>query len=123
MANMRNIVNLGYLSIETDEEAKTLTVKRTTPEGTSTEIFVFVSREFKRETCFCCTCPDQGNTDPYCRNHGWVGERTCEEHKISGDDFVYDPVTEKYTETKLLTVQEYRQLKEAAPTSATKNSR
>lgn len=33
-----------------------------------------------RETCFCCTCGDREGSDPYCRNHGWMGERSCEEH-------------------------------------------
>lgn len=33
--------------------------------------------------CFCCSCDDH-NPDPYCRNHGFAGERPCEEHNMPG---------------------------------------
>jgi hypothetical protein len=43
-----------------------------------------------RHDCFCCSCtwPHGGwglpTRDPHCRNHGWVGRRPCEEHKMNG---------------------------------------
>lgn len=41
-----------------------------------------------RDTCYCCSCSDNGYggaiNDPYCRNHGWYGERPCELHNMPG---------------------------------------
>lgn len=37
-----------------------------------------------RTDCFCCSCPDWGGGDPYCRNHGFAGERPCERHNMPG---------------------------------------
>lgn len=34
--------------------------------------------------CFCCSCPEYGGVDPYCRNHGWAGTRPCEIHESPG---------------------------------------
>jgi len=45
-------------------------------------------QELERTACFCCTCFGStdgfNNTDPYCRNHGWAGERPCEKHGTKG---------------------------------------
>lgn len=41
-----------------------------------------------RDNCFCCSCPEFGNSDPFCRNHGFAGTRPCEEHNMPGD---FDP--------------------------------
>lgn len=37
-----------------------------------------------RTDCFCCSCPESGSSDPYCRNHGFAGERPCETHNLPG---------------------------------------
>lgn len=37
-----------------------------------------------RSDCFCCSCPDDGGHDPYCRNHGFAGERPCQTHEMPG---------------------------------------
>lgn len=39
----------------------------------------------ERTDCFCCSCSEFGNSDPYCRNHGFAGERPCEAHNMPGD--------------------------------------
>jgi hypothetical protein len=44
--------------------------------------------EDERTNCFCCSCPEFGNSDPFCRNHGFAGTRPCEEHGMPGD---FDP--------------------------------
>jgi hypothetical protein len=36
-----------------------------------------------RTNCFCCSCTDH-LVDPYCRNHGFAGERPCERHNMPG---------------------------------------
>jgi hypothetical protein len=38
----------------------------------------------ERTDCFCCSCGDYGSSDPYCRNHGFAGERPCETHELPG---------------------------------------
>lgn len=38
----------------------------------------------ERTDCFCCSCGEEGGSDPHCRNHGWVGERPCETHNMPG---------------------------------------
>ena len=44
--------------------------------------------EVERTDCYCCSCRDNGYggtvNDPYCRNHGWYGERPCEKHSMPG---------------------------------------
>lgn len=37
-----------------------------------------------RTDCFCCSCPESGSSDPYCRNHGFAGERSCDHHELPG---------------------------------------
>lgn len=37
-----------------------------------------------RVDCYCCSCPDWGGPDPYCRNHGFAAERPCEVHNMPG---------------------------------------
>lgn len=39
-----------------------------------------------RTNCYCCSCPDEGGQDPYCRNHGFAGTRPCEEHNMPGQE-------------------------------------
>lgn len=39
--------------------------------------------EDPRDTCFCCSCSEWG-TDPHCRNHGFDGQRPCEQHNMPG---------------------------------------
>lgn len=43
-----------------------------------------VNQSEQRDNCFCCSCPEDVGADPYCRNHGWIGTRPCEEHKMEG---------------------------------------
>lgn len=40
--------------------------------------------EVERTDCYCCSCDDGPTIDPYCRNHGWYGERPCEVHNMPG---------------------------------------
>lgn len=69
------------------------------------ETFVLVEVVTRRDDCFCCSCVDDGPSDPYCRNHGFAGRRACEIHHTpeeidhSGD---YEPPG------PLETVQAYR---------------
>lgn len=37
-----------------------------------------------RTDCYCCSCPESGYSDPYCRNHGFAGERPCDVHNMPG---------------------------------------
>ena len=38
----------------------------------------------ERTNCFCCSCGDSPGSDPYCRNHGWAGQRPCDRHNMPG---------------------------------------
>jgi hypothetical protein len=45
--------------------------------------------EVDRTDCYCCSCPEGEfgtliGKDSCCRNHGWDGERPCEEHNLLG---------------------------------------
>lgn len=40
--------------------------------------------ETNRTDCYCCSCPEEGGADAYCRNHGFAGERPCETHNLPG---------------------------------------
>lgn len=40
--------------------------------------------EHERTDCYCCSCGHREGSDPYCRNHGFAGERACERHKLPG---------------------------------------
>jgi len=40
--------------------------------------------ECERTTCYCCSCGEREGSDPYCRNHGFAGERRCEKHRMRG---------------------------------------
>ncbi|MEG2887262.1 MAG: hypothetical protein RR853_09065 [Aurantimicrobium sp.] len=46
-------------------------------------------KETARFACHCCTCDEdyytgQQYNDPYCRNHGYYGERPCDIHNLPG---------------------------------------
>lgn len=63
--------------------------------------------EIERTDCFCCSCRENGYgglvADPYCRNHGWYGERPCETHMLpgtAGDDGIM-PVSVQARNTEL----------------------
>jgi hypothetical protein len=61
-----------------------LLVRTTTEPGlTVTEEFFRSSRVELRTDCYCCSCPEFGG-DPYCRDHGFAGERPCAEHEMPG---------------------------------------
>lgn len=72
--------------------------------------------ETERDSCFCCSCYEdyytgQMSTDPYCKNHGWVGTRRCEYHKLPGSgkcsaDWLIEGETYKVDLIKLNTVQQ-----------------
>ena len=59
-----------------------------TPGLLVTTVYVPVVTIESRDNCYCCSCfeaDDQGTQrDPYCRNHGWMGERPCEDHDMPG---------------------------------------
>lgn len=38
----------------------------------------------ERTNCFCCSCPDLGPHDMFCRNHGSIASRPCEKHGMPG---------------------------------------
>lgn len=38
----------------------------------------------ERTNCFCCSCGLNEFSDPFCRNHGFAGERPCEVHNMPG---------------------------------------
>lgn len=40
--------------------------------------------EHERTNCYCCSCGERENSDPYCRNHGFAGQRPCEVHNLPG---------------------------------------
>lgn len=74
--------------------------------------------EYKRETCYCCSCPREyfGSTgiDPYCRNHGFAGSRTCERHGIRGSGIDPEYNGGRVALHKLNTVQQENADNEAA---------
>ena len=49
-----------------------------------TEVYELVCTIEDRTTCFCCSCSNDYQTDPFCRNHGWAGTRPCELHNMPG---------------------------------------
>lgn len=54
----------------------------------------------ERTDCFCCSCElDSLSRDPYCRNHGWVGRRPCEAHKMAGSADIDILSVEKYKDS------------------------
>lgn len=53
-------------------------------EGDSVRLITASASILTRTNCFCCSCTDTGASDPYCRNHGFAGERPCEDHKMPG---------------------------------------
>lgn len=58
----------------------------------------------KTSECFCCSCGDRDRegSDPFCRNHGWAGERPCEKHgspgKVDDDGKMPSSVEERIKE-------------------------
>jgi hypothetical protein len=74
---------------------ETWTEVRTQPGLTQTRVVIAAPWVEKRTDCYCCSCDDEGLADPYCRNHGWVGERPCDTHGMPGeaDDFGVMPVS------------------------------
>jgi hypothetical protein len=42
-------------------------------------------RPYRRtDQCYCCSCTDDNYLDPYCRSHGFAGERPCSLHHSPG---------------------------------------
>ena len=67
--------------------------------------------EHERTTCFCCSCGDRENSDVYCRNHGFVGERRCDVHHMPGTgkgsaDYLGEGQVYRVDLVKLETVQQ-----------------
>jgi hypothetical protein len=64
----------------------TLTRTVKAPGITRTVVYAPIVELEHRTDCYCCSCGDQPGSDPYCRNHGYAGERPCTVHGMPGDD-------------------------------------
>lgn len=64
------------------------TFRRTVREPGLTTILIMVPvlEIVERDNCYCCSCGDLAGSDPYCRNHGWAGERPCKVHGMPGQE-------------------------------------
>lgn len=61
--------------------------ERYDPSATGGQVRLVVAQHWQsaQTTCYCCSCGERVGSDPYCRNHGWVGTRICTEHPGGGD--------------------------------------
>lgn len=69
-----------------DDGSWTWLETETTPEHRTTTKVTRESVDEVRLNCYCCSCPDYGMADPYCRNHEFgFGVRPCETHAMPGE--------------------------------------
>lgn len=71
--------------IRNDDGTSTWAETQTFPDIVRTRTVTASAWAETRITCFCCSCPETGSSDPYCRNHGFAGTRPCEKHDMPGD--------------------------------------
>lgn len=69
-----------------DDGTWSWTETEATPEYQRTRKVTAEAWDEVRLNCFCCSCPDYGSADPYCRNHNFgFGTRPCEAHAMPGE--------------------------------------
>lgn len=100
MAAMSDYRNIQRTPETTNPDgSRTWTETWNEPGITRTRVVTAPAWTEDRTDCFCCSCSEFGNSDPYCRNHGFAGERPCETHNMPGtpdDDGVMPESVQAY---------------------------
>lgn len=66
------------------EQLETIVDYHHVPGVTRIRVFEKVAEFEIRDDCYCCSCRSGEGGDPYCRNHGFAGQRPCDVHQMPG---------------------------------------
>lgn len=79
-----------YASEHWERDTHSATFTSDLPGLTTVRVYEQVAEFEFRTDCFCCSCPAYHldhrylDHDPYCRNHGFAGQRPCDVHGMPG---------------------------------------
>jgi hypothetical protein len=108
--DLHSVMRRRSVELMTDGSEKWLEVIKE-PGLERTRVVVALPWVDNREDCYCCSCFNN-SIDPYCRNHGHLGRRSCDTHQMPGSE-----------DTDLLSVEKYIAAHKINARSRSKRSR